>query len=60
MTGKITPAQILAQTTQGFDGGNFDELVRAIHAGAAYVNVHSAVFRPGEIRGQLKDDDDDD
>jgi hypothetical protein len=60
VTGKITPAQILPQALQGFNGGNFDELVRAIHAGAAYVNVHSLPdFGPGEIRGQLKDHDDD-
>jgi hypothetical protein len=60
VTGTITEEQILAQDLQGFDGGNFDELVRAIHAGATYVNVHSLPrFGPGEIRGQLKDDDDD-
>jgi hypothetical protein len=58
--GTITPAQILSQAAQGFDGGNFDELVRAILAGATYVNVHSLPdFGLGEIRGQLKDDDDD-
>jgi hypothetical protein len=58
--GTITEDQILAQTLQGFDGGNFAELVRAIRAGATYVNVHSLpAFGPGEIRGQLKDDDDD-
>ena len=58
--GEITPAQILPQATQGFDGGNFEEFVRAIRAGAAYVNVHSTAFRSGEIHGQLKKDDDDD
>jgi hypothetical protein len=60
VTGKITPAQILPQALQGFNGGNFDELVRALRAGAAYVNVHSLPdFGPGEIRGQLKDGDED-
>jgi hypothetical protein len=60
VTGTITEDKILAQTLQGFDGGSFAELVRAIRAGATYVNVHSLPdFGPGEIRGQLKDDDDD-
>ena len=53
VTGTITPAQVLAQTAQGIDAGEFSELVRAIDAGAAYVNVHSTLFGPGEIRGQL-------
>jgi hypothetical protein len=57
--GTIEPAQVLAQTPQGFAAGDFDELVRAILAGAAYVNVHSSVFSPGEIRGQLPNNHDD-
>ena len=62
--GVITPGQILAQTLQGFEGafGDFDALVRAIRGGAAYVNVHSSFFGPGEIRGHLnssrRDNDD--
>ncbi|MES2564734.1 MAG: CHRD domain-containing protein [Pseudomonadota bacterium] len=55
VTGTITPAQVLAQTLQGIDAGEFDELVRAIRAGATYVNVHSSLHPPGEIRGQLRD-----
>jgi hypothetical protein len=58
--GTITPAQVLVQDAQGFAAGDFDELVRAIRAGATYANVHSSVFGPGEIRGQLPDKDDDD
>jgi len=51
--GTITPAQVLAQTAQGIDAGEFDELVRAMRAGATYANVHSTLFTPGEIRGQI-------
>ena len=58
VTGTIVPAQVLAQTPQGFAAGDFDELVRAIKAGAAYANVHSTVFGPGEIRGQIHDEHD--
>lgn len=53
VTGTITPAQVLAQTTQGVEAGAFDELVDAMQAGATYVNVHSSLFGPGEIRGQI-------
>lgn len=57
VTGTIGPAQVLAATGQGIDAGQFDELVRATRAGATYVNVHSSLFPPGEIRGQLRDHD---
>jgi hypothetical protein len=53
--GTITPAQVLAQDAQGFVAGDFDELVRAIRNGAAYVNVHTEKFGAGEIRGQIRD-----
>jgi hypothetical protein len=54
VTGTITPDQVIAATGQGIDAGEFDEVVRAIRAGAAYANVHSAKFMPGEIRGQIR------
>src|SRR5262249_19744883 len=57
--GDITPAQVLAVTGQGIDAGEFDELVRAIRAGATYANVHSTVFTPGEIRGHIPGSHDD-
>jgi hypothetical protein len=59
VTGTITPAQVLAQEAQGIFVGDFDELVRAIRAGATYVNVHSTLFPPGEIRGQIRGSRDD-
>ena len=55
VSGTITPAEVLAQTAQGIDAGQFEELVRALRAGAAYANVHSSLFTPGEIRGQIRD-----
>ena len=54
VTGTITPAQVLTATGQGIDAGEFDEVVRAIRAGATYANVHSTVFAPGEIRGRIE------
>ena len=40
--------------SQGVAPGEFDELIRAIRAGVAYVNVHSSTFPAGEVRGQLR------
>lgn len=54
VTGTITAAQVLTATGQGIDAGEFDEVVSAIRAGAAYANVHSTLFPPGEIRGQIR------
>ena len=52
--GTITASQVLEATGQGIAAGEFDEVLRAIRAGAAYANVHSTTFTPGEIRGQIK------
>jgi hypothetical protein len=57
--GTITPAQVLAQTLQGIEVGEFDELVDAIRAGTTYANVHTTLHTPGEIRGQIPGSHDD-
>jgi hypothetical protein len=57
--GVITPADVIGPTGQGIEPGSFDELVRAIDAGATYANVHSTRWPGGEIRGQIADADDD-
>jgi len=38
---------------QGLNTGEMDELIRAIRAGATYVNVHSSMWPGGEIRSQI-------
>jgi hypothetical protein len=51
--GTITAANVLASpTTQQLPAGDIADLVRAMVAGVAYVNVHTAVSPGGEIRGQ--------
>lgn len=61
VTGTIKASDILGPTLQGIEAGSFDEVVRAMKAGATYVNVHSSKWPGGEIRGQLraKGDDED-
>ena len=51
--GVITSVEVIGPGAQGIGPGEFAELVRALRAGAAYANVHSATFGGGEIRGQI-------
>jgi hypothetical protein len=44
---------------QGLEPTNLPELIRAMRAGATYANIHTTGRPPGEIRGQISDDDDD-
>ncbi len=59
--GTITEANIVGPANQGIAGGGaagtFAELVRAIRARAAYVNVHTAQYPSGELRGQVRKGD---
>lgn len=54
VTGTISAADVLALPSQGLTAGDLASLVRAIRAGFAYVNVHTANFPTGEIRGQIR------
>ena len=58
--GDITPADItssIGATNQGIEPGSFDEILRAMRAGHAYVNIHTTRWMGGEIRGQINNDD---
>ncbi len=52
--GQIGFAQVLAAApTQQLGAGEIQEVIRAMRAGAAYVNVHTSASPGGEIRGQI-------
>ena len=53
ISGTIEPSNVVGPTGQGVDEGEFDAVLRAIGAGAAYANVHNTRFPGGEIRGQI-------
>lgn len=49
----VTAADVIGPAAQGIAPGQMDRVVKAIQDGAAYGNVHSAMFPLGETRGQL-------
>ncbi len=55
--GTFGAADVIGPTGQGVAPMELDEVVRAMRAQAAYVNVHTDKHPPGEIRGQIRGDD---
>lgn len=53
ISGILMAADVVGPAAQGIAAGEFAELVRAMRAGAAYVNVHTSLHPGGEIRSQL-------
>ncbi len=57
VNGVLSATDVIGPTGQGIAATEIAEVLAAIRAGVAYVNVHSSKFPGGEIRGQLRDDD---
>jgi CHRD domain len=53
--GVIDAADVIGPAGQGIAAGEFDELVAAIRAGHAYLNIHTPMWPGGEIRAQIND-----
>jgi CHRD domain len=53
VTGTVTAADVIGPAGQGVAPGQFEEAITAMRAGSAYANVHTTVYQPGEIRGQV-------
>jgi hypothetical protein len=56
VTGVITAADVVGPVSQGFDPGEFEQLLDAMRAGLTYANVHSSKWPAGEIRSQIEHD----
>jgi hypothetical protein len=57
ISGTIVAANVLAAANQNIVAGDLAAVIAAIRANTAYVNVHTANFPGGEIRGPLGDHD---
>jgi CHRD domain len=61
VTGTLTAADVTSSpeaTAQGIAAGEFDELVSAMSNEATYVNIHTETHPGGEIRGDIRAEDD--
>lgn len=58
--GDIAASDVIGPAAQGISPVEFEELVRALRAGATYANVHTTGRPAGEIRGQIKVQNNDD
>ena len=53
--GTISAVNVLAApATQQLAAGELREVIDAMRAGAAYVNIHTSISPGGEVRGQVK------
>jgi hypothetical protein len=56
VSGVIDAADVIGPADRGIAAGEIAELIRAIKAGATYVNVHTVTYGGGEIRGNVSVD----
>lgn len=54
VTGTITTADLLPIASQNVQAGSFQAIQEALQTGTTYVNVHTANFPAGEIRGEVR------
>ncbi len=54
VSGTLRMDNVIGPAGQGIAPAEFAELVAAIRAGVAYVNVHSSLYPAGEVRGQMR------
>ena len=58
VTGMLTPANVLTVAGQNIQAGDFSIVPAALLSDTAYVSVHTMNFPAGEIRGQIREPED--
>ena len=59
VTGTIMAGDVIGVLTQGIVAADLTNVLRAIRSGVAYVNLHSTTSPAGEIRGQIRAEEND-
>lgn len=54
LEGTLTAVDVVAIPAQGLAAGDLEGILRAMRAGATYVNMHTATWPAGEIRGNIQ------
>ena len=57
ITGTITAANVTGPTAQGIAPGDLTSALEAVREGISYANMHTVLFPGGEIRGQVRQED---
>ena len=57
ISGEATAAEVIGPAGQLIAPGEIEEIIAAVRAGVAYVNIHTTMFPAGEIRGQFAEHD---
>jgi hypothetical protein len=60
VTGTIVGGNVVGPAAQNIPAGDFDGLIAALDSDTAYGNIHTTKFPAGEIRAQIRHDEDDD
>jgi hypothetical protein len=60
ISGMFTGGSVIGPTAQHITPGDFNALAQALLSNTAYGNIHTTTFPAGEIRGQVRRDDDED
>jgi CHRD domain-containing protein len=58
VSGMLTGGSVLAVPGQNITAGDFDAVTDILLSNSAYANIHTQRFPAGEIRGQIRRDDD--
>ena len=54
VSGSLQAGDVVGPAGQGIAAGELDEVLDAMRAGAAYVNMHTVAVPAGEARGQIE------